>query len=774
MAGIWIAFALSGAAALFAEQVFEKLLSTLVGASTPASAIVLAIYFAGLTAGALAYPKVRRPSWSPLVVYAVLEFTVVLTCGALAWKFGALLPAFAPLLRLGARRPAALACLRGVVAAVWILPLTVPMGATFPTIVDAADRIAIEGPKERAVAVLYATNLLGAIAASLFGPTLVFPIAGLDGGLAVACAFDAIAALLALLTWRRTHSRGAVPSGAPALSGGVLPVPWSLLLFGALTGFLLFGLEVLWTHLTSCTVGTSVYAFSWMLGAVLLGLGVGSAAAALLFRRGRAPTWAPGGALVVGAAILAGSHAAWPSAPKALAEIGSHATTFFTAELARFEIAAALLVPPAAVLGLAYPLLFRTDAFPERGRGAATGRLAAANALGCIAGSLVTGFALLPRFGSDVTGRLLVAVAAALGLFFIGRARGRVTVALRACGAAVLGAALLLPRWDRLQLTSGMHVYFQAAFDPEQTDLLFFHEDTLGGFTTVIQQRGQPTRTLLTNGKFQGNDTGEMIAQTAFALIPSQYLSRFDRALVIGLGTGRTAHVVQELGFHDVDVAELAPGIVAAARDEFRHVNAGVLDQPNVSLLLDDGRNVLLLRDTKYDLITIEITSVWFAGATNLFSHEFYGLAHDRLRERGMLQQWIQFHHIGVAELASVLATVRSVFPVVSVFYVGDQALVVASDGEQRLRPEFLAQLQASGAWRDMQVGSAEEAVRILAGSLFLSPQRVTMVAATPGVIVTTDGNRYLEYATPRYNHVRYDMETPTLSALRRLGGLPF
>src|SRR5688572_3885394 len=74
-------FTLTGATALISEQIFEKLLSTVVGASTPASAIVLAVFFLGLTAGGVLYgllsPNVRRP----LLLYGVLEGFVG------AWSF---------------------------------------------------------------------------------------------------------------------------------------------------------------------------------------------------------------------------------------------------------------------------------------------------------------------------------------------------------------------------------------------------------------------------------------------------------------------------------------------------------------------------------------------------------------------------------------------------------------------------------------------------------------------------------------------------------------
>jgi spermidine synthase len=776
-----VAFTLSGAAALLAEQVFEKLLSTLVGATTPAGAIVLSVYFAGLTTGALLYPSLRRlrhGAW--LASYPVLEVLVAAACLVLVWRFDSLVPMFAPLLRIGVGKPLLLALMRGVVAAAWILPLTIPMGATFPAIIDVADRVAPES-RARSVSALYAFNLVGAILAAVGAPIALFPVLGMSGGLWIAAAFDVIAALLALLV---LSSARAIPEPdrleTSAPSASLERVPVQLLVFAFATGFVLFALEVTWTHLACAVIGNSVYAFAAMLSSVLIGLGLGSIASALLFGRSpRVPSWTPGAALVAGAVTLSATHEAWPHAPRLVAWLGSQATSFAGQELARFATAACVVVPPAAVLGAAYPLIFRVPSFPSNERGGAAGRVAGVNALGCIAGSIAIGFFVLPRFGSDATLRALAGLAALAGIaavLFAGETRARTPLVVG--GVVALLAVFVLPPWDRLALTAGEHVYFARQYVTEVSELLSFHEDTLGGITTVIGTRtGEPRetepRTLLTNGKFQGNDRSEMSAQTSFAIVPMQYVRSFDRALVIGLGTGRTAYVVDAMGFRNVDVAEIAPGIVAASREFFPDVNHHVLDEPNVSLFLEDGRNLLLLRDTTYDLVTIELTSVWFAGVTNLYSREFYALVRDRLREGGVMQQWIQLHHITIVEVASVLATVHEIFPYVSFFAVGGQGIIVASFSPEEVQPAFVEHVRSAHADRLLGVADDSAAIALLVSSRILAPVDVDRLSRFPDVHLNTDGNRFLEYATPRYNYRRDDMIGANVVALVSLASSP-
>jgi spermidine synthase len=221
------------------------------------------------------------------------------------------------------------------------------------------------------------------------------------------------------------------------------------------------------------------------------------------------------------------------------------------------------------------------------------------------------------------------------------------------------------------------------------------------------------------------------------------------------------------MGFEAVDVAEIAPGIVEAARDHFGSVNGRVLEAPNVTLFLEDGRNLLLLRDATYDLVTIELTSVWFAGVTSLYSREFYSLVSERLRPGGVMQQWIQLHHIDVPELESVLSTVHAVFPEVSLFVMGGQGIIVAGKEPFAVQPAFAEHLRDHGIAAFLGEKDDDAAMALLANARVLGSEEVARLAALPGVRLNTDSNRFLEYATPRYNYRNDDMMSANLAALR-------
>jgi len=783
LAVLGVLFTLTGGTALLAEQAFEKLLSTLIGASTPAAATVLAVYFGGLTLGGLRYgllPRIRRSN--PLKTYAVLEASVALWALLLWLGFDELITLFVPLLERGLDRFWLMQGSRVLVAACWILPATIPMGASFPAIVDALRQLHPSGGG-RAISRFYTLNLLGAVLGAVAGPFLLFPLWGVDSALLLTFVVDLGAALLAYGLARQLALRSPSRPCSEIITAPDAARPREALLLALAggSGFLFFSLEVVWTHLIGAVLGNSVYAFAAMLAAVLIGLGLGGMLTTVRFRqRPHIPAPELGSLLFAGAVVLAISSSQWSAAPEALAFFGNEVQSFGAAELTRWFLAAILIIPPATLLGAVYPTLFRLEIFPSRGSGPAVGRIVAANALGCILGALVTGFLLIPGFGSERALRLLLCAIVALGFavswrFWKDRS-GRRTLLL---GVAALLLIALLPRWDRLRLTSGKHVYFRSHEVFPQSQLRFFHEDTLGGITTVVDNPAglnnapRPYRTLLTNGKFQGNDSWEMDAQTGFALVPMLFVPEYDDALVIGLGTGHTAHIVQSMGFRSVDIAEIAPGIVEGARRYFRHINGSVLDTPNVRLILEDGRNSLLLRPKAYDLITIEISSIWFAGATNLFSREFYALARSRLKPNGVFQQWLQLHHIGHAEIETVLASLRSEFPEVSFWVVGRQGLLIASNAPQRIQKPFFERLPSNVPRIGWTRAESPARVRAIASSRILAPADVSRLASRGEAIRNTDRNRRLEYFTPRYNHVVTDLARENLRALASLASFP-
>jgi spermidine synthase len=767
-AGNWpfALYGLTGFAGLLAEQGFEKYLTLLTGATAAGAAVVIFSYFLGFAAGsALAGALLQRGAIRrPLRTYGTLEFLVGLSCIGFAFGFHRTLEALAPL-QAPFTNPVPKFLARFVFGSVLILPAATLMGASFPLIADVVDRDDESGGRRWARA--YAVNLAGASTAALLGPYAMLPLLGVRGSLWVCFATTAL--VFAVTRLLREPARGIQTSAHAGARGGLDADAWLLLAASFTSGAIFFVSEVLWTHLIGAVLGSSIYAFSSMLLMVLLGLLLG----AWTVQRG-APMASAFLLQCCALAVLV-QFRLWDLAQLAFLLPPVPSGNFYLAEAYRLLLAAVLIVPSAALLGTIFPSLLRSPTLKAPGRSRLLGLMNTANAVGCLSGALLGLFVMIPLVGSEASLKTIVASLTAGSLLFLWRGQPRrSTVA-----AALVLASLTLFcttrwRWNRSLLTSGLNVYFgadpAASFDHQgdaTSRLLYFHEAAQGGITTVVESSvtrdggSVTTRTLRTNGKFQGNDAGEADAQIGFSLIPSQFVHRFDRALLIGLGTGHSALTLKRLGYQEVDVAEYAPGIVEAATTYFAHLNRKVLSDPSVRLVLEDGRNLLLSdRARLYDLITTEITSIWFAGATNVYAAEFYALAKRRMAPGAVLQQWVQVHHIGHDEIASAIATARSVFPYVSFWYFGGQGMIVASDRPQELEPGREAHLAS-------RLGDAGERIRILHARL-MTPEAVDAMIREQKPVINTDHNRWIEYATPRYNVSAHDWRADNVAFFTR------
>jgi spermidine synthase len=214
------------------------------------------------------------------------------------------------------------------------------------------------------------------------------------------------------------------------------------------------------------------------------------------------------------------------------------------------------------------------------------------------------------------------------------------------------------------------------------------------------------------------------------------------------------------LDFKTVDIAEISPGILLAAGSQFRHMNEDVLQSPKVKVHLEDGRNYLLSQPNKYDQITIELTSIWFAGATNLYSREFYELAKRHLSHGGVFQQWFQLHHIGPREIESIIGTLHASFPYVSAWLYGGQGVLLASLEPQRVDPDAVAAAMVYLRKHSADAAAAQRTMDAIIASQLLDTNAVTRLAETRSPIINTDWNRWIEFSTPRYNLSEVDWLT--------------
>lgn len=747
-------FVASGAAGLVDQVCFSKYLSYVVGSTAYAVSAVLAAFMTGLALGAYLGGKWATRFKRPLYAYGVLEIVVALAVAVTPFEFDALTSVYASLARTAPDSVALLSALRWFVALAIVIVPTTAMGATLPILTRALP----DATRESKLGALYAANTSGGATGALLAAYVVLPVLGLSGTLAAAGALSGLVGVVAMVLGRDVRAADELP--APVERRAEPQAAWVepkrseaavLVGLGFLSGFLAFAAEVVFTHLLALLIGNSAYAFGLILAVFLCCLFLGAALASRVQRR------LGEGALALGLAgtglALAVTMPVWDRLPLLFAALGKDVTTFGGREAVRALAAFLILCVPTTIMGLTFPLLLQRVARSSEAS-SWVGRLTSVNTIGAVVGSLGTGYLLLPWLGSE---RSLIAVAflyafGALGASALSGGASRKAVLSLALGAGAV--ALLTPRWNLVRLTGGSNVYFEKWVEPDA--IPFLKEDVHGGVTSV--SRVKQVLTLYTNGKFQGNNGWEMSAQRFFAHYPSLFVPRYDHALIIGLGTGTTLGTMAAYPWKKIDVVEISPSIVEAARKYFQSGNHGAIDDPRVTMHHADGRNFVLVTDARYDLISMELSSIWFAGASNLYSREFYRLVRERLTPTGVFQQWVQLHHVTRRDFATIVGTLRGEFKHVALFYGGGQGILVASEKPLKASWSRLAALESRPGFQAVlpdkrRLSELPRDILVMDGGLdaFLD-ETAAKVGVPRSELVSTDRSLYLEYATPRGN----------------------
>jgi spermidine synthase len=650
------------------------------GSSAEAVACVLVAFMGGMGIGAhLAQRWLRRARASSLRTYAVVELGIALSALALPSVLSVLVRSYASVAP-SIDAPSALLVIRFLVA---VLVCAVPgilMGATLPLVVDGAARLRPRG--QLPLALFYAGNTLGAAAGVFASTYLLIPSYGITRTLVAAAACNALAGAGALLLARvsaapqeRAGEAVAGELAAMAETESAVPLERAVgISFGS--GALAFAFEVVCFRLLAVVVGNSAYAFGLMLFVFLLGNGLGSRIASLVARPN--PRMLAGAQAAVGISALV-LMPLWDDMPPLFHRVGTFAPSFLLWEGTRVLAVAILIGLPTFAMGGAFGLLLRIAGGHGPVAGQRVAKLYVANVIGAIIAVPITTFWLAPGLGSQLTFVLVavgeVAVACAALVPAAGTRQWRL-----AAGGGFLGLASLLlvtgSQWNVATLMSGSNVYFSEGF-AEYEKLRFMREDRAGGMVAVVES--QKVKTLIANGKFEGNDGFEVPDQQMFALFPLLFVKKHETALYIGVGTANTLAVMGKFPFQRLDAVDISSAVVDAARLEFGKLNDGILDDPRVRLHIDDGRNYLLRTRTRYDLIAIQLSSIWMSGAAELYNLEFYEALRDRLAEGGVFKQWVQLHHISTSDVARIVATVRKVFPHVTLWVAGHQGVLVGS-----------------------------------------------------------------------------------------------
>jgi spermidine synthase len=430
----------SGCAALIYEIVWLQMLQLVIGATGVSLGVLLGTFMGGMCLGSLLLPRLVSGRVHPLLVYALLEIGIAV-CG-LVILFG--MPLIGNVY-MAVPHGSLAVLMRGLVAAICLLPPTVLMGATLPAV---ARWVETTPSGVSWLGFFYGGNIVGAVVGCLLAGFYLLRVHDMAIATYWAVAINfGVAGLALVISLLAPHSAQNTTVKPLGITGDRrLGGTWPIYLAIGLSGLCALGAEVVWTRILSLTFGGTVYTFSIILGVFLMGLGIGSSLGAVIARNVPSPRVALGvcqllAAVAIGwtAYMTAVSIPFWPVDP------GIARSQWYTFQL---DMARAIwaILPAACCWGASFPLALAAAAAGGQEPGRLVGGLYAINTVGAILGALAFAMWLIPALGTPVPAELVAQDTLTLGTqrsqqILIGLSVLSGLIALLPIGVSAIGSA---------------------------------------------------------------------------------------------------------------------------------------------------------------------------------------------------------------------------------------------------------------------------------------------------------------------------------------------
>jgi spermidine synthase len=665
-------FAGSGCSALIYEVVWYQALQLAIGSTSVSLGVLLATFMGGLCIGSTFFPRLRILKGHPLRTYALIELCIA-ACAVLVQYS---MPFISQFYFAGAENGLPGMLLRGVVAAVCMLPPTILMGASLPAIVRWLEA------SPRAVAWwgwLYGCNTAGAVAGCLLAGFWLLRDFNVFTGTLFAAAINVVVALVSLAFSSSTphtipvsgipqeEAATAPESSASAASAATPLSKWPVYVTIALSGAVALGAEVVWTRLLGYLLLATVYVFAIILAVFLTGLALGTAGGSWLLRKVN-PRHALGWCQ-----ILLTLGFAWT----AYTIVNTFHLPFWNPDVLTthdgwymyfldLKVVAIAIFPATLFWGASFPLACAAVSEPGQDSGKTAGGIYAANTLGGIFGALLVSLVLIPGIGSQDSQRVLLLVSALSGLLLLAPA-ARQTADRIKLAAAVVAAVLLA-----------------VTIEPIPGELIAygrFMGNNAGMSQILYTKEGRNSSVAISrwnNGAIYVNVNGHVEATTEIFDMKLQRMVGHLAAIVhpdpksvlgIGFGAGVSAGTFTRYpGIQHITVCEIEPVIPPASTIYFAPQNYEVKNNPKTRIVYDDARHYLMTTKDKYDIIASDPLDVFVKGTAALYSLEYYESVKRHLNPGGIFTLYVPLYETDELTFKSELATFFRAFPEGSVW----------------------------------------------------------------------------------------------------------
>jgi len=343
----------------------------------------------------------------------------------------------------------------------------------------------------------------------------------------------------------------------------------------------------------------------------------------------------------------------------------------------------------------------------EQSVGRTVADIYAINTFGGILGSLLGGFVLVKGLGLQpsltVAALFLMAVGGPLAMTLARPwGRGERAVGALAMAAAVVALAFVHPRFDIKLLFAGWGPfgggYYVSRMGGTTVDVtdrhmqrLLYHKEGVSASVDVLETAWGDRIISVNAQPVATTYLYDMRALKMLGHLPVLLHPDPNEVLLIGMGAGvSTGTIASYPGVEDVTVVELS-GEVPGGTRKFADVNFDALDNPKVKVVINDGANYVKATKRQYDIISSDPIHPFISGNGILYSVDHWLVCKDRLKEGGVLAQWLPLYQLSPTDFATIIGSFADVFPNCTMWFCGIDTVLIGVKGEFKVDPDRMA-----------------------------------------------------------------------------------
>lgn len=287
-----------------------------------------------------------------------------------------------------------------------------------------------------------------------------------------------------------------------------------------------------------------------------------------------------------------------------------------------------LFAIPVILLGMVTPFAIRLEITQLDQAGNTAGIIYALSTLGSIIGTFLPVFAFIPTVGTAATFEIFA------GILFAGGMAG-----LWLAGSRPKVMKFGLPMTTIL-LVSMFGASLPHSIKPSYAGQLLTEKESLYNYIQVVKYQdqyqlilneGQAIHSVYTPGQVLSNGIWDLFLMAPFFNNPPFRSQDVHSAAIIGLGAGTIPYIISNTyGPIPIDGVEIDPEIVKLGRHYF------AMNEPNLNVIVDDGRYFLERTNKHYDLICIDAYQQPYI-PFQMTTKEFFQLVRTHLTPKGTI-----------------------------------------------------------------------------------------------------------------------------------------